>query len=89
MYRMTQHRLTPGDSENSEYIRKNNLKFLKKSYNLQPDYSRHIVLKLQFDCMKTQGAIALRHSEITTKKKVLRSKLNMFRHNPNIMIHRT
>ena len=30
---------------------------------MEPDYLRNIVLELQVNCMKTQGEIALRHTE--------------------------
>ena len=36
---------------------------------MQLDYPRNIVLKLQVDCMKTQGELALRFLDIETEKR--------------------
>ena len=43
---------------------------------MQPDYPRSIVLKLQVNCVKTQGEIALRFFYIE-KRKTNQTKLNM------------
>ena len=50
-----------------------------------PDYSRNFVLKLQVDCMKTQGEIALRYLDIENRQsRKNQTKLNMFGHSPNL-----